>query len=203
MPLDGLPTSYGQFESLQRALADKSRENAELLNETRAACKLIARIYALVTRELAEPPDSGALVTIATMIEETEQPRDAAITQSSEAPTDPQREAFAWLYQWAGAMNAPASILDNLSALASGEPAPHEWQYPAMPDESEDRSYRGTLRQCEPLLATIARTHPSVVIRKRATECLSRIDRALNGPSKRDTANALPKMESSAVKYDP
>jgi hypothetical protein len=50
-------------------------------------------------------------------------------------PPDLCREAFAWLYQWAGAINAPMSVLDNLSALAQGNAAPHQWKYPAMPDE--------------------------------------------------------------------
>ncbi len=60
--------------------------------------------------------------------------------RSSPHEPSPHREAFAWLYQWAGAMNAPVSILDNLSALAQGEPLPHEWQYPAMPDERTDEN---------------------------------------------------------------
>lgn len=45
------------------------------------------------------------------------------------------REAFAYMYQYAGATNAPVEVLDNLAALANGETPPHPWKYPAGPKE--------------------------------------------------------------------
>lgn len=54
--------------------------------------------------------------------------QESGDSNSEKAPTN--RDAFAWLYQWAGAMNAPAMVLDNLSALAQGKSAPHEWKHP-------------------------------------------------------------------------
>lgn len=37
-------------------------------------------------------------------------------------------DAVAWCYQLAGLVGQPVEVLDNLSALANGRPAPHEWK---------------------------------------------------------------------------
>jgi hypothetical protein len=44
---------------------------------------------------------------------------------------DRHREAAAYMYQYAGATDAPVEVLDNLSAIAQEERPPHEWKYPA------------------------------------------------------------------------
>ena len=46
------------------------------------------------------------------------------------------RKACAYMYQYAGATNSRVEVLDNLSALAHGERAPHDWNdlYPAGPE---------------------------------------------------------------------
>lgn len=48
------------------------------------------------------------------------------------------REGIAWAYQFAGAVGAPTWVLDNFSALAHGEAAPHEWQ--AAEEPAQHRS---------------------------------------------------------------
>lgn len=56
----------------------------------------------------------------------SKKPDSKAVDQSREIKR--LREAVAWCYQLAGAINEPVYVLDNLSALANGEAAPHEWQ---------------------------------------------------------------------------
>lgn len=42
-------------------------------------------------------------------------------------------DAVAYMYQYAGATDAPVEVLDNLSALANRDKPPHRWVYPAGP----------------------------------------------------------------------
>jgi hypothetical protein len=73
------------------------------------------------------------------------------------------QEAVAWAYQFAAANSAPVWALDNLSAVAHGQAAPHEWQ-PAEPSEilravqEEAGRYREVLDE----IAMRAPHHPEV-----------------------------------------
>ncbi len=126
------------------------------------------RLCKLAERALAAPPeyeiiseDESHFIKEAAppVIGDDSSAGDAArLADDSNDEESPTREAFAWLYQFAGASNAPGWLLDNLSALACGKSAPHGWQYPAMPTPPKlTRKQAATIWNSYPFHAFIER----------------------------------------------
>lgn len=85
-----------------------------------------------------------------------------AILDALEAQGKELRECAAFMYQYAGATDAPVEVLDNLGDLANGEPKRHaNWPYPAGSKKfdtllAENVQLRGS-PQPDPLVAEVAR----------------------------------------------
>jgi hypothetical protein len=108
--------------------------------------------------------------------------------EKAEADLQSARDAFLWLYQYAGATGASVEILDNLSALGRGEPAPHEWVYPAMSPEHEkvladNAALREALRSCDLVAAIANRVSRDIWLNERLLEISATAAKLLASPN--------------------